>query len=511
MTLNLEAPTLAPHTSEARFASWVKVCKLIEKAQFAEASNELASWPTGTIGYSVSGVSNSVTQSAEKLAADALTRESNGGITFVRAADAKFHFEFIDKPLTPDPLSRKNGVTVAQIPLRRGTDEIWMTDSAVAKRMVRAVVGEVGLGVTGVPGTVMGVDAPAEASGPVLFTQSEKETLLRILQVKEHLLQQVAAKSSEAIGLPKLEIGTTDVDAGVVQESEKPFFEFELKNTGGATVDLRPEMSCRCLSISKMTPLKPGEKRVIRIALNTEGIHGNIDKSVVFYTNDPIRPVQEVRLRAKVVPRFRTVPDSFDHISLKDYEPTDFEVFFYATPGNVVGLASVVSNTAKVTTSIEPYSGEIFDPLFDKQPVKRTGYKVRVRFEKDFPAGFRQVVLTLRTDRLIDKPKIVSFQVQKGIVAYPTAAYFGNVPVNVASKRTIKISHPDKPFKILSAVVESGPFEVSVEPGPENNPNHKVVVTYVGKEPGMLNGTVKVTTDMPGYETISIRVFGNAV
>lgn len=46
--------------------------------------------------------------------------------------------------------------------------------------------------------------------------------------------------------------------------------------------------------------LKPGDKGSLKAAVNTAGTAGPISKSVEVYTNDPVRPMVRLLLKAQV-------------------------------------------------------------------------------------------------------------------------------------------------------------------------------------------------------------------
>lgn len=53
--------------------------------------------------------------------------------------------------------------------------------------------------------------------------------------------------------------------------------------------------------------LKPGDKGTIRSAVNTAGTAGPLSKSVEVFSNDPMRPVVRLVLKAQVnVPDLKT-------------------------------------------------------------------------------------------------------------------------------------------------------------------------------------------------------------
>ncbi len=508
----LTAPTLSPESSHESFESWMKAASLIEKSDFSAAAAELERWPHDKIQYELQGDIPDYAKDADKAACELFSRESEGKVQFERGSGAAIRIELVDDVMDPSEAPKREGDQVsARIGLRVGVDKNPISARTLSRKIARVFGFALGMGLSNTPGAVMGTDTPLALSGQLMMSQAEHDCLTRLLQVRAYLSDLIANKKSAKAEIPKLVVSKTALDAGIVQENEKPYYEFEIENTGNAILELRPEFSCRCLSLTALTPLKPGEKRTVRIALFTTGLFGNIDKSLTLHCNDPENPAQEVRFRARIVPQFRVLPDVFERIGLNDQGTTDVDMFMYSTPGNAVKLMSADVNAPKIKLAIEGYNGEIFDPMFDKAPVKRVGYRIRATFEPDFPAGEREVWVLLHTDSAITPTRSVTFHVQKGLVAYPKYAYFGSVPAGIRASRTVSITHPNKKFKIVSAQVESGPFEVSFEPSGTSGTAYKLTITFVGKERGVLSGKIKVTTDCPGYETVTIEMMGNAV
>lgn len=505
-------PTLPPHCSQKVYDLAVQIASRLRESSFSAAELLLRQWPSGEITYTVEGPAPSYIEGAEQSAIALFERASQGAIRFKRGDHAIVKLILVDDAIVVDePPQWKEGVVVAKVALRFGKDRMPSNEYAVSRRIARAFGFTVGMAPTSVPGTVMGLDTTVESFGTLFLTQGEQALMTRILSYRESLSERISNKTSADLPQPKLETSTKSADVGIVQENENPYFEFQIKNAGTGVLELFPDMSCRCLSLSRLAPLNPGETKTIRILLDTRGLVGNIDKQIVFHTNDPANPVQEVRLLARIVPEYRVVPDNFPPVGLSDNGPTSVELYFYSTPGNAVRMERAVLENPHTRISTEPYLGEVFDPLFDTSPVKRVAQKITATFEKEFPAGITWVRLTVFTDSLHNPRREISFRIQKGLVAYPTTAFFGSVPVGVVASRTIKLTHPNIPFKVLSAVVESGPFEARVEPDGDSGKSHKLILDFVGKTAGQLNGKVNITTDCPGYERLSVVIIGNAI
>ena len=77
---------------------------------------------------------------------------------------------------------------------------------------------------------------------------------------------------------------------------------FKLTNTGKSDLNIRKtKASCGCTvpQLAKMD-LKPGESVDMKVTFNSYGRRGNQIKTVTIYSNDPLKPVQKVTVKAAV-------------------------------------------------------------------------------------------------------------------------------------------------------------------------------------------------------------------
>ena len=77
---------------------------------------------------------------------------------------------------------------------------------------------------------------------------------------------------------------------------------FKLTNIGKSNLNIRKtKASCGC-TVPQLTKidLKPGESVDMKVTFNSYGRRGNQIKTVTIYSNDPLKPVQKVTIKAKV-------------------------------------------------------------------------------------------------------------------------------------------------------------------------------------------------------------------
>lgn len=99
-----------------------------------------------------------------------------------------------------------------------------------------------------------------------------------------------------------LGIGEALHDFGNITTGDVVETTFKLTNTGKSDLNIRKtKASCGCTvpQLEKID-LKPGESVDMKVTFNSYGRRGNQIKTVTIYTNDPLKPVQKVTIKAKV-------------------------------------------------------------------------------------------------------------------------------------------------------------------------------------------------------------------
>jgi len=109
-------------------------------------------------------------------------------------------------------------------------------------------------------------------------------------------------RAEEAARAPKLTLSEVVHDFGKVKQGAAVSTEFMIKNTGKSPLNIRKtHSSCGCTvaELAKET-LQPGEEVVLKVTFNTSGRRGTQQKSITIYSNDPLKPVQRVTVKASV-------------------------------------------------------------------------------------------------------------------------------------------------------------------------------------------------------------------
>jgi hypothetical protein len=108
----------------------------------------------------------------------------------------------------------------------------------------------------------------------------------------------LADEKKERAAGPRLEISPEIHDFGKAKQNQKLVKEFEIENTGSEELQIgRISTSCGCtVARPSVKVLKPGEKTVLEVTLETRRYKGSLQRSVSVASNDPKR-IKTVRVK----------------------------------------------------------------------------------------------------------------------------------------------------------------------------------------------------------------------
>lgn len=109
--------------------------------------------------------------------------------------------------------------------------------------------------------------------------------------------------SGVAGAAPKLELESTIFDFGEVYQGDNVRHVFTFVNTGENVLLIdKVSSSCGCTAVlvSEKT-LPPGAKGEIQANFDSTRFRGAVKKTIYLYSNDPVRPVQQLHIKGTVV------------------------------------------------------------------------------------------------------------------------------------------------------------------------------------------------------------------
>jgi len=137
----------------------------------------------------------------------------------------------------------------------------------------------------------------------VIYTDEEGDNSVKSMSVyadiNEYFPPMTAEEKADA---PMLKIESSLHDFGNITMGDVVDATFTLTNSGKSDLNIRKtKASCGCTvpRLAKMD-LKPGESVELNVTFNSAGRKGNQTKSVTIYSNDPVKPIQKVTIKAKI-------------------------------------------------------------------------------------------------------------------------------------------------------------------------------------------------------------------
>jgi len=502
-------PTLPPYCTQELYKTNHEIQLFLASSRFDEAEQKLESWLGGVIGYQIVGAKerlDDVFTEASRL----WEMASKNKVKFVKSDRPRIRFVITENTPEEMPIPMwENGILVAKIALTHGEEKTPYPKNSLVFYAAKAFGVALGLAPRNVVGTLMGKEL-LMGQDPPRISQKEQEILDRILSAREQLYDAIRQKVPLLAAVPKITLESTKLDKGQVQQGANVSFSFLITNTGNALLEIKPETTCLCVNLPKQLVIGQGETKAFEPVLVTNNLLGPVNKTIVLHTNDTFNPTITLYLIASVVPEYRVLPDTIIPVGLEEDEVTTAEFYVYVPPGNPIRLLSVTPSSDMVKTEILPFHGELFDPYFDEKPVKRVGYVIKATFPKEFAKGLQHVYFDILTDAKRKPATRVVMQVIKGIVIMPNRIMFSSVPSTGGATRSVTVKYLKKPFKILEASVDRREFEVSFQPLDKSNHTYKVTVTYKGGEPGELEGTVTLRTNIPEYSVLTFPIGGTS-
>lgn len=321
---------------------------------------------------------------------------------------------------------------------------------------------------------------------------------------------------------PRLTIVEPVRDFGTVAKGEKLNWQFLVKNTGDADLEIiaaRPGCGCTVAEFDKI--IKPGQTGKVSAAVDTTNFAGPIAKPVTIETNDPTTPTAQLTIHAIVKPFVEAHPAGFVRFNLLQGEKETQSVTLYSEEEEPFQIVKV--EVPKVEPGKEQWinvtSSKIEDPNQLAPGVGRAG---QAQYKLDFTVGGKDTKLGPIAEKVhvITNSKhqpdywiSVTGVVRPTFRVEPSIVNFGEVaPTDLAATRTIKVrtNNLKTPDTFVVARAESSLPKVTTALKPTENKGEYELTLQVAKDatPGDLDGTVKVYTSDKINPTVTIPVKG---
>ncbi|MCH2148052.1 MAG: DUF1573 domain-containing protein [Phycisphaerales bacterium] len=327
-----------------------------------------------------------------------------------------------------------------------------------------------------------------------------------------------SAVGQEAVSGPSIEFENTTHDFGPVSDTQTYRTAFAFGNVGGDVleiIDVKASCGGTTPALSKKR-FAAGERSEIEVQFKPKG-GGTQSKNITIYTNDPKQPMILLTIEADVTQFLPTEPRiaRFSNVDKGTSSSTDLKLMPRDPQAIVerVSMSGLAARWFKATIVPGP-DGDIGSSRL-----------VRIELLPDAPWGQHyataNIVVTGRpasgAEPVTHAARVtVSAKIVGTLRTNSTMFRVSTVVPGESFTKVIKLDRPDgKPFQVLSTVLSGSTVEgMSVKAVPiaaENGGGYSIVLMGTPTEAEQrIGGVVKIYTDVPGEEELSLRVSGIA-
>lgn len=298
-------------------------------------------------------------------------------------------------------------------------------------------------------------------------------------------------------------------DFGTVAQGEKVETEYEIRNEGTATLEIRSvRPTCGCTVADYDKEIAPGATGGIRATLDTERFSGPISKSILVLTNDPATTTMTLVMKANVQPFVEVLPRPLIRLNAIQGENVTEKVVVVSSRLKGFEVTKVTSNVPYLSTDVRK-----LDEAERVEGKTEDQYEIAVSLKDSAPIGPLNASLTIETDNPKAKRiEVRLFGVVRALIhVTPTEVKFGSVEARVKPGRNvIVVNNRVKEQMTVTAVDVDNPAFESQMYTIEEGKRYQVTVTVSPEaEPGMQSGTLSITTDDPERPVLTVPVSAN--
>jgi len=245
------------------------------------------------------------------------------------------------------------------------------------------------------------------------------------------------------------------------------------------------------------TVLAPGEETTVTVT-KTVRVSGPFSETITLHTDDPANPVVYFTLHGDVPHDLIILPDRVYIAGVRGEAPTRTLRLLGPETAAIIGVSSRDSCFAVETAPVPaPWEGQ-------------KAWDVTLTAGPDLPAGSTEDELRIETTHaarpLITVP--VAIDVQPQIRRLPPKLFFGFVQPGETAGRTLTLrSFDGRAFRVTAATCEAAGVSAALE---QAAPDRWLVRVAVNRaEPGVIDTTLVLTTDLPGEERIEVPLYAD--
>jgi hypothetical protein len=275
-----------------------------------------------------------------------------------------------------------------------------------------------------------------------------------------------------------------------------------VNNTRGPVNISSVRVSCGCVSaVALKGRLEPGESTHVVARMDTTRFTGAKSVTIFVQFNQP--GIEEVRLVVQANGRndFAVTPDTLAFGQVKRGGTPSASVLLAFYGNNTMQITEVKSESNYIQAQVREVRRQETDVTF----------QLTAQLRGDAPVGkwYTDVWLKTNDPNLADIRVPLTVEIESALSVHPDPVAFGAVKTKTESERRA-IVRGVKPFKIPRVEGTDANLVVRVDSA-DAKPVHVLTIKFKAGEPGDVNRTLRVLTDLPGDNKIEFRVHAQSV
>lgn len=303
-------------------------------------------------------------------------------------------------------------------------------------------------------------------------------------------------------GGPRLEAPEFHHTFGIASVGQQVEHAFTVRNVGDQELVVRPQEKGCCgapqVTISRQS-LPPGESAEVTVAF-TITYSGSVMKSAELLTTDPTQPVVFLTVHGQVPHDLRTYPD---------------RLYLSGDKGAVGARTVTISGPAEMDLTEVKTERGLFDLDLSEPTVsedEKKTWTLQLTFKPDSFVGEIADQLSITTTHA-ERPLItipIAGRIRGDLSVAPPSVFLGFVAPGAQVQQTVTIASRSFTRFAVRAAVSADPKITVGEPS-EADGVWRIPVSVDTSEPGVIDGKITVTTDVPGEETLEIPVYAHII
>lgn len=168
-----------------------------------------------------------------------------------------------------------------------------------------------------------------------------------------------AATTLLAAGAPRIVVSEALLDFGELDQGMESNRVLTVRNTGTATLRiLDVQSTCACaVALPDVREIAPGGAARLLVSFLSATVTGHISKHVTICSNDPARPLLEIKILANVYPMFAFSPPGLDLGEIERGRSATRTVTLRETKGRPFTIKGLVCSPPELTIALTPPAG----------------------------------------------------------------------------------------------------------------------------------------------------------